>query len=54
MTIACPLDRSTFQNYVLNGYKGNEDPLGDDLGDSSLENGVDTVGFPEGIYTAIA
>ena len=42
----------------LNGYKGIEDPLGDDLGDdlggSSLENGGDTAGVPEGMYTASA
>ena len=38
----------------LNGYKGSEDPLSDDLGVNSLENGGDTVGVPEGIYTASA
>ena len=37
----------------LNGDKGNEDPLGDDRGGSSLENDVDTVGVCEGIYIVI-
>ena len=38
----------------LNGYKGNEDPLGEDRGGGSLENDVDTFGVCEGIYTVIA
>ena len=59
LSLFLSLSLSTFWNLMwtmmfLNGYKGNEDPLGEDRGGGSLENDVHTFGVCEGIYTVIA